>query len=156
MCPFCGCRCLSAKRLPCSHYICSRFCRCGITPFGLTLKQQPHFSPGALQLSSANSVAQCDRAHAMHTALREFTESRGSLRKLCEKLMDIFCHCSRPLHALSLNGLFSSSFSRGKTAPQDEIGPHRGNAPLRPQNGPLRRGNGPLRPWCWLAVQSVA
>ena len=50
-------------------------------------------------------------------------------------------------------GLFSSGFSRGKTAP---LGRNWWNAPLRSENGPLRRRNGPLRPRCWLAFQSTA
>ena len=45
-----------------------------------------------------------------------------------------------PLNAPFLSGLFSTGFSRGKTAHQGI----RGNSPLRSENGPLRRGNAPL------------
>ena len=61
----------------CSHCISNRFCCCGKPSIGLTLEQHPHLSPCALQLCTTSSTAQCDHAHAMHTALRKFAESRG-------------------------------------------------------------------------------
>ena len=58
----------------CSHCMSNRTCCCRKPSIGLTLEQQPRLSPGALQLCTASSTAQCDHAHAVHTALREFAE----------------------------------------------------------------------------------
>ena len=68
------------------HCISNWLCPCANPSIGLTLEQQPHLSPGALPLCTASSTAQCDHAHAVHTALREFAEI---VRKLCGKLPDI-------------------------------------------------------------------
>ena len=84
------------------HCISNWLCPCANPSIGLTLEQQPHLSPGALPLCTISSTAQCDHAHAVHTALREFAEivrkiagypstapakgaeSRGNWRKLAE------------------------------------------------------------------------
>ena len=42
--------------ISCSHCISNRFCCCGKPSIGLTLEQQPHLSPAALQLNCAPQV----------------------------------------------------------------------------------------------------
>ena len=73
-----------------SHCISNRLCRCGKPSVGLTLGRQPHLSPGALQLCTTSSTAQCDHAHAAHTALREFRESRGKFAAIARKVAGYF------------------------------------------------------------------
>ena len=60
--------------ISCSHCMSNRTCCWGKPSIDLTVEQQPRLSPGALQLCTASSSAQCDHAHAVHTALREFAE----------------------------------------------------------------------------------
>ena len=74
--------------MSCSDCISNRFCCCGKPSIGLTLEQQPRLSPGALQLCTTSSTAQCDHAHAVHTALREFAENRGKFAEIVRKLAE--------------------------------------------------------------------
>ena len=76
--------------ISCSHCMSNQTCCCGKPSIGLTLEQRPRLSPGALQLCTASSTAQCDHAHAVHTALREFAESCGKFAEIVRKIAGSF------------------------------------------------------------------
>ena len=149
--------------ISCSDCISNRLCCCGKPSIGLILKQQPHLSPGALQLCTTSSTAHCDHAHAVHTALRE---SAKSCRKLCGKLQDIF-YCSSE----GCGKLRKLAESRGKSRKFAKFAESRGKSresrgnwwkavaqqlALRDAHGSLHRHTLLLHKWFLIFVEGCA
>ena len=72
--------------ISCSHCMSNRILLLWKTLHWPDVGTAATLSPGALQLCTTSSTAQCDHAHAVHIALREFAESCGKFAEIVRKI----------------------------------------------------------------------